>query len=176
MQGRNASGEGISVPSPLSKEDVISILPLEMREQRDIAEYMRLIDDLPAVNAMNGPMMMRELLKAKDNVSRLHANALCKLEIAYRERKQKHAIAKLDKAAELLEKKGLKSTDSNMTAMADRDRDYIEACNTEAYWKAWEKYLKDKVETLQAAHDDAKKIYGNTYEPRGGVSSLPSGE
>lgn len=149
------------------------LLPQDMTE---IVQYDRLAEDLVSVNAMSGPMYMRDFLKAKDIAARFHAKAVFEFEQAKDISKKVWAVAKLDRAPAVLQTKGLKVTDGNCEAYADQDAEYMAARNVEAYWKALAIYLDKKVEKFTSAHDDAKKIYDKTADPKGASLGLPTVE
>lgn len=151
--------------------DQYAILPQDMTE---ISHFDRLAEDLVSVNSMSGPMYMRDFLKAKDLAAAYHAKAVFEFEQAKDQSKKVWAVAKLDRAPAILQAKGVKITDGNCEAYADQDSEYLAARNLEAYWKALAIYLDKKVEKFTSAHDDAKKIYDKTSEPRGSTLGLPS--
>jgi len=148
-----------------------SILPQDMTE---IVQYDRLADDLVSVNSMSGPMYMRDFLKAKDVAARFHAKAIFEFEQAKTNAKKVWAVAQLDRAPTILAAKGIKTTDGNCEAYADQDPEYLAAKNMEAYWKALAIYLEKKVEKFTSAHDDSRKIFDKTADPKGSSLGLPS--
>lgn len=151
--------------------DQSSILPQDMTE---IVQYDRLADDLVSVNSMSGPMYMRDFLKAKDVAARFHAKAIFEFEQAKTNAKKVWAVAKLDRAPAILTAKGVKTTDGNCEAYADQDPEYLVAKNAEAYWKALAIYLEKKVEKFTSAHDDSRKIFDKTSDPKGSSLGLPT--
>lgn len=177
MTGKSdALGVDADVSTLLSKVDIAEVLPPALKEQKDMAPHLALLDELPTVNSINGPHYMMQFLKAKEFSSKLHANAICKYELAHRERKKVYAICKFDRAPNELKIRNIRYSDSAAGSWADQDIEYLKACEQESFWKALEKFYRDKVDTFQSAHDDAKKIYSNTQDPRGSISGLPSGE
>jgi len=104
-----------------------------------------------------------------------HSQATRNYEKCKSESKKLWGRAKLDKSFDALKEKGImKPTEGDREAFADLDPDYLAMKEGESYWKALSFFLWTKVETFQSAHDDAKKIYSQTEDPRGSVSSMPS--
>jgi hypothetical protein len=131
--------------------------------------------DISGISAMLGPFYMQGFLKAKDTASLYHSQALRNYERCKDEAKKLWAMAKLDKSFAALHAKGItKPTEGDRECFADQDEAYLKMREAEAYWKALAVLLGVKVDTYQSAHDDAKKIYDKTEEPRGSISGLPS--
>lgn len=148
------------------------VLPVEMRE---LAQYDVQLSGIGGLNAFFAPVYMTDFLKAKTVASNFHCHAIRNYENCRDMAKKLWAVAKLEKSYEALKLKGItKPTEGDREAFADMDEDYLRMRNEEAYWKSLSILLGVKVETYQAAHDDAKKIYDKLKEPAGSVSGLAS--
>ena len=156
----------------VASEGRSNVLPNEMR---DLAQYDAMLMDISGISAMLGPFYMQGFLKAKDTASLYHSQAIRNYERCRDESKKLWAVAKLDKSFAALREKGIvKPTEGDRECYADCDEDYLKMREAEAYWKSLSILLGVKVDTYQAAHDDAKKIYDKTEEPRGSSKGLPS--
>lgn len=166
----NLGGDAFASPPSIKS---MQILPLDMT---DIIQFEQKVPELVSIGYHNGPMYMRDFLGGVEAAARYHSQAIFEYETAKKKAKQKYSIAKLDKADAYLRAKGIKPTDGARESYADMDDDYLAAAQLEAKWKAIAEYLKNKVEIFQRAHDDAKKIFDKTNEPKGSISALPSGD
>lgn len=148
------------------------ILPVQMRE---LTQYDRMLVEIASITSLLGPFYMQSFLKAKDTASLYHSQSIRNYEKCRDESKKLWAVAKLDKSFKALQEKGIaKPTEGDRECFADMDDDYLRMRDAEAYWKALSYYLHTKVDTYQAAHDDAKKIYSQLQEPMGSRSAMPS--
>lgn len=172
----DASGSGVK-PDPFFKNmDVVEVLPFILKEQEQLKPFLSMVQQLPTVNAINAPVFMADFLKAKEITSRFYANAVYRYEKAHADKKAQHAIAKFERSQAFLEKKGIRYSEAASSAYADMDQDYQKVCEEEAYWLALKEYFNNLVFKFQSAFEATKRIYDQTKDPRGSVSSLPSGE
>lgn len=147
-------------------------LPLEMQ---GLLKYEALVESLTTINNMNAPFYMREFLKAKELANTFYCRVMMDFEMAKDRSAKAKALAYLDTAPEWLEKKGRKVTDEGCKQYALIDTQYLKSREEEACLKALTEFLRNKMEKFQSAHDDAKKIYDQTRDPRGSTVALPSG-
>jgi len=161
---------GPSKVDPLPQVNVAQ-LPIDMQK---LTEYEKKIEQIPMVNAYNGPLYMKDFLEAKDLAAQFLAQVMFAHEQARDKSKKAKSIARLDKSKEGLALKGQKPTDKAIEAYSEQDPDYLSARTTEAYYKSLEAFLKMKVDKFQSAHDDVKKIYDRTKEPAGSITGAPS--
>jgi len=172
MQGRSDASIGAedktSAPS--------SLLPPVAGEQKELAQYLTLSDELTKVNYLNALDYMSKFMKAKDIASALYSKSVYEHDVAKRERKKYWSIAKLDKASSVLKQKNLKITEAATSACADMDLDYLQACEMESYWKAKEEYFKNKLFSFQSGFEASLSVYKKEKEPTGSISALPSGD
>ena len=148
-------------------------LPLEMRE---LLKYQGLVENLVTINNMNAPFYMREFLKAKELANSFYCRVMMDFEMTKDRAAKAKAVAYLDTAPEWLEKRGRKVTDEGCKQYALIDSQYLKAREEEACLKALTEFLRNKMEKFQSAHDDAKKIYDQTRDPRGSLTGLASGK
>jgi len=148
-------------------------LPLEMR---GLLKYEGLIENLVTINNMNAPFYMREFLKAKELANSFYCRVMMDFELAKDRAAKAKAIAYLDTAPDWLEKRNRKVTDEGCKQYALIDTQYLKAREEEACLKALTEFLRNKMEKFQSAHDDAKKIYDQTRDPRGSLTGLASGK
>lgn len=148
-------------------------LPLEMHS---LLKYEAMVDNIASINNMNAPFYMREFLKAKELSNTFYCRVMMDFEMAKDRSAKAKAIAYLDTATEWLEKRGRKVTDEGCKQYALIDAQYLKAREEEACLKALTEFLKNKMEKFQSAHDDAKKIYDQTRDPRGSITGMASGK
>jgi len=160
------------LPVSFSEPDGGMPLPLEMRE---LLKYEGFIENIVSINNLNAPFYMREFLKAKELANSFYCRVMMDYEMSKDRSAKAKAIAYLDTAPEWLDKRNRKATDEGCKQYALIDPNYLKSREEEACLKALTEFLKNKMEKFQSAHDDAKKIYDQTRDPRGSVSGLPSG-
>lgn len=160
-------------PASFSEPEGGMPLPLEMRE---LLKYEGLIENIVSINNLNAPFYMREFLKAKELANSFYCRVLMDYEMSKDRSAKAKAVAYLDTAPEWLEKRNRKVTDEGCKQYALIDPIYLKSREEESCLKALTEFLKNKMEKFQSAHDDSKKIYDQTRDPRGTASSLPSGK
>lgn len=146
-------------------------LPIDMT---DILKFQELVDDISKVNSTSGPYFMQELLKAKDMAGIYYSRVVLEYEKAKDESKKKASIAYLEKAQEYLTKQGRKVTEEACKRFVEVDEDYIKARSSEHYYKALAEFMKQKLDYFSSAHDDAKKIFGESKDGYGGMTGAAS--
>jgi hypothetical protein len=147
-------------------------VPMDMTE---ILHYQSMIAELTNVNNINGPLYMREFLKAKELATSFYCRLLFDYEQSKKTRKEAEAIAYLEKSVDYLKARNIKETDAAKNAYVQIDDAAKGAKDVEDMLKALLTMFEHKIASFQAAHDDAKKIYDSTKDPRGGLPSIPSG-
>ena len=170
MLGQESTGVG----APVTYSEHQSGLPVPI-DMTDIFKYEAMIEDITKINSINGPLYMQEFLKAKELASSFFCKLLLDYERAKNRRKEAEAVAYLEKSEEYLKTKGLKSTDGAKQHYVQIDPEFQKAKNEEDCLKALVTLFESKVFKFQAAHDDAKKIYDQSKDPRGSLPSIPSG-
>jgi hypothetical protein len=148
-------------------------VPVDMTE---VLAYANKVSELPTVNSITGPFYMKEFLAAFNLASHHASRVSLEYERARDASRRARAVAHLDRAPEWLEKMGRKVTEGACEQYVERDPDYIQAREREAYLKALMELLDNYIHLFKSAHDDAKKIYDKTTNPIGSASALPSSQ
>ena len=147
-------------------------VPLNMTE---IYRYEAMFEEIVRINSMNGPFYMQEFLKGKE----LASSFLCKLIFEYEQAKNRtkeaFAIAYLDKSEEYLKARSIKPTDEAKKQYVQIDEAYKKAKDSEDALKAFMTLMSNKMDALQSAHDDAKKVFDQGRDPRGSTLAMPQG-
>jgi hypothetical protein len=147
-------------------------VPIDMS---DIYRVEAMFDEITRINSMNGPYYMQEFLKGKE----LASSYLCKLifeyEQAKNQTKESYAIAYLEKAEEYLKLRNIKSTDEAKKQYVQIDEAYKKAKDKEDALKALMTLMSNKMDAIQSAHDDAKKVYDQSRDSRGAGITGPQG-
>jgi hypothetical protein len=164
-------GGSVSTIDPLYEAGGLNKFPMDMTE---ILKYENLIGEITGINPINGPYYMKSFLKAKELAAQYYARASYESQLAKDMAKMKYSIARLDYAPSILKTRSLRVNEGNMDSVADQDQNYLQARNREAYFKAMATFLGHKVEKFQSAHDDAKKIFDQSKDPRGSLPAAPS--
>lgn len=162
----------VALPDPVIPHASGLAVPLDMT---DIYRYEALIGHLPSINSMNGAYYMQQFLAAKELTSSLYCKVMFDYERAKKKAKEEYAVAYLERSNDYMTKNNLKSTDETKKQYCEIDRGYQVAKDQENFLKALLTLLEGKVYTFQSAHDDAKKIYDSTRDPRGSLPAMPSG-
>lgn len=165
-------GTGDSVPQLYQEPKAGLPVPMDMT---DIYKWEAMAEELTSVNSLNGPFYMREFLKAKEICSSYYCRLMFDYEQARNKTKQEYALAYLERSEIYIKDKGLKSTDETKKQFVAIDRRYQEAKDREDMMKALVTLMGNKTDKFQALHDDAKKIFDSTRDPRGSITGLPSG-
>lgn len=147
-------------------------LPIEMAP---LLKFDALIENIVSINNMNAAFYMREFLKAQEMANSFYCRVMMDHEGARDRSKKMGAIAYLDKSLDYLKAHDRKATDEACKQYVFIDADYTAARDEEACLKALTEFLKNKIDKFQSAHDDAKKIYDQTRDPRGSMTGAPSG-
>lgn len=150
------------------------VLPLNMRAE--VNRYERLIEEIPRINSLTGPYYMAELLKAKELCSALYCQAIYEYERAKHEVRTQAAIAYIERSEDYLKNRSIKVTEEAKKHYINIDAAYAQAKTLEDYYRALTTFLGNKVDKFQSAHDDAKKIFDASRDPRGSLPGLPSGK
>lgn len=159
-----------SLPTYLDQPAGLAV-PLDMSH---VYRYEQLVLQLPQVNNINAPMYMMEFLKAKELTSTFYCKLLLDYERAKNKTKEENALAYLERSQDYIKNRGLKDTDETKKQYVQIDPRYKQAKDQEDMLKALVTLIGNKVDKFQAAHDDTKKIYDQTRDPRGYGASLPS--
>ena len=165
-------GAGSNSAPPFSPSQSGLHVPLNMT---DIYRYESMFEEITRINSMNGPFYMQEFLKGKE----LASSFLCKLIFEYEQAKnntkEAYAIAYLEKSEEYLKVRNIKPTDEAKKQYVQIDESYKGAKDKEDALKALMTLMSNKMDALQAAHDDAKKVFDQSRDPRGSAMALPQG-
>lgn len=164
-------GGPVSAMDPLYEAGGLNKFPMDMTE---ILKYENFINEITSINPINGPYYMKNFLKAVELAAQYYARASYEGQQARDMAKMKYAIARLDYAPSILKARGLRVSSDNMDSVADQDKSYLQARNREAYFKSMATFLGHKVDKFQKAHDDAKKIFDQSKDPRGSLPAAPS--
>ena len=148
-------------------------LPVPM-DMSDIYKWESMVDQLTNINSINGPYYMREFLKAKEVCSSYYCKLIFDLEQARNRTKTEYALSYLERSQEYIKFKGLKDTDETKKQYVQIDRAYQAAKDHEDMLKALATLLGNKVDKFQTAHDDAKKIFDSSRDPRGSLPAVPT--
>lgn len=167
------TNNGPSGPLSLFTEPAAG-LPVPM-EMTDIYKWESMIEEMTGVNSMNGPFYMREFLKAKDVCSSYYCRLMYDFEQAKNRTKMEIALSYLERSREYIRKNELKDTDETKKQYVQIDTQYNKAKDVEDMLKALVTLMGNKVDKFQSAHDDVKKIFDSTRDPRGSLPSMPSG-
>lgn len=161
----------MSMADPLYSAGSMNKFPVDLQE---ILKYEELINQISGISPMNGPYYMMMFLKGLEMAGQVFARAAYEYEQAKDMAKRRYSIVRLDYAPTILKERGLRVNEAGMDSVADQDQEYLQAKNKEAYYKAMMSFYKMKVDKFQRAHDDAKKIYDQSKDPRGSMSAMPS--
>jgi len=158
------------VPSYLNQSSALQV-GLDMTE---IYKYEHMIEDIAIVNSMNGPLYMKEFLKAKELVSSVFSKLVLDYERAKNETKKQYALAYLERSREYITAKGLKDTDETKKQYVSIDPGYQKAKEEEDQLRAMSTLIGNKVDKFQNAYEATKKIFETSGNAFGSRSSLPS--
>lgn len=147
-------------------------LPIEMNI---LLKYEGLVENLVGINNMNAAFYMREFLKAQEVANSFYCRIMMDHEGARDRSRKAAAVAYLDTAQEWLKARDRKTTDEACKQYVNIDPLYLSAREEESCLKALAEFLKNKMDKFQSAHDDAKKIYDQTRDPRGSLTGAASG-
>lgn len=161
--------------SPLSYQEPGAGMPVPL-DMTDIYKWENMVDELAQVNSMNGPFYMKEFLKAKETCSSYYCRLIYDHEQAKNRTKTEYALSYLERSQVYIREKGLKDTDETKKQYVQIDEAYMKAKDIEDMLKALVTLMGNKVDKFQSAHDDAKKIFDSTRDPRGSLPSIPSGK
>jgi hypothetical protein len=145
--------------------------PIEMGQ---IYRYEVMVDDLALINSMNGPLYMKEFLKAKELASSYYSKLILDYEQAKNETKRQYALSYLERSQVYIADKKLKDTDETKKQYVCIDPQYTVAKDKEDMFKALVTLVGNKVDKFQNAYEASKKIYESTRDAVGSRTSLPS--
>jgi len=163
--------DSLSSPSLYHEHPAGMPVPLDMTALYAIERQM---NDITRTNSITGPLLMQSFLRGMELAASFLARLTFDYEQAKTKTKEAYSIAILDKADGELEKRKLKSTEENRKAVALLDADYRTSKNQEDLLKALVTLMENKLSRYEHAHNDVKKIYDKSPEPRGSSGSLPS--
>lgn len=171
VSGKSIDGMTMQVIDPIYDSGSMTSFPMNTTE---IINYEKMINEITTINPINGPYYMMNFLKAKELAAQYYARASYEWQSAKDLAKRRYSVVRLDYAPEILKEKGLRVTEAAMDAVADQDQEYLKIKNKEAYFKAMMNFMAHKVDKFQSAHDDAKKIFDQSRDPRGSLPAAPS--
>lgn len=155
----------------MNENDDISVsnikLPIDMT---DILSFQELVEDISNVTKIKGPYFMQQMLKAKDLAANYLSRVTYEYEKAKDQSRRKSSLAYLEKASDYLLKRGRKITEEACKRYAEIDEEYLKARDNEIYYKVLTEYMKMKLDYFSNAHDDAKKIYGESEDGYGSIA------
>lgn len=160
---------GSEIPAYLNQSSVMQ-LTLDMTS---IYQYENLVEDIAVVNSMNGPLYMKEFLKAKELTSSIYSKLILDFERSKNETKKQYALAYLERSEDYIKSRNLKSTDETKKQYVQIDQQYQAAKDGEDMLRALITLVGNKVDKFQNAYEASKKIFENAGNPMGGRSSLP---
>lgn len=160
---------GVTAPAYL---DHPSTLPLTL-DMGAVWNYEHMIEDLSMVNSMNGPLYMREFLKAKELVSSIYSKLILDYERAKNETKKQYALAYLERSQDYIKARSLKDTDETKKQYVQIDNHYQKAKDEEDALRAMITLIGNKVDKFQNAYEATKKIFENSSDPRGSRVGMP---
>lgn len=146
-------------------------LPLDMTE---IYRYQAMLEELPHVNSITGPLYMREFAAAADMASSFYSRITLDRDQAANKVKEEQALAYLERSEDYIKAKGLKSTDETKKQYVQIDPNYKKAKDILDVLNAIMTLLESKMKRFQDAHDDAKKIFDKSADSRGSTPAMPS--
>ena len=126
--------------------------------------YLAKIKDIPSISIYSAPGYIRDFIVAYDITSTFLARVTEK-EILLKNLIDKlESIAYLEKAPEYLAQRNIKDTSASRDRYVDMDDEVVAVKDKYAKIVALSSFLKNKLVTFKAAHDDVKKIiYKDTF-------------
>lgn len=158
------------IPAYLNSQ---SAMPLSL-DMTDLYRWEHKVEDIAIINAINGPLYMKEFLKAKELSSSYYSKLILDYERAKNETKKQYALAYLERSQDYIKARGLKDTDETKKQYVSIDNGYQQAKDTEDMLKALVTLMGNKVDKFQNAYEATKNIYNNSREAQGPRSALPS--
>jgi hypothetical protein len=139
-----------------------------------VYKYEYMVEDIAVVNSMNGPLYMKEFLKAKELTSSFYSGLLLDFERAKNETKKQAALAYLERSQDYIKARGLKDTDETKKQYINLDAGYQQAKDKEDMLRALCTLMGNKVDKFQNAYEATKKIFENSGQAIGSRTALPS--
>ena len=126
-----------------------------------IWEYSHLIPNLvnQRLDKWNGMKLANKFLVAEEQVSELISVVDRVKGLLYADRKKAAGIAFLEKSADYITLKSIKSTETAKTSYADIDEDFQKLKKKEAMMDALSNFLYRKHEHFKQAHHMCKQLY-----------------